>query len=55
MAMGNHIDNVAKKATKGTGLLRRSKDLPNSNTLKTIYSATVLPHLGYCVLVWDNC
>ena len=53
--MGNHIDYVAKKAAKGTGLLRRSKDLLNSNTLKTIYSATVLPHFGYCVLVWDNC
>ena len=27
----------------------------DSNTLKTIYSATVLPHFDYCTLVWDNC
>jgi hypothetical protein len=46
---------VAKKAAKGIGLLRRSKDLLDSNTLKTIYSAIVLPHFDYCALVWDNC
>ena len=48
---GNHIDYVAKKAAKGIGLLRRSKDLLDSNTLKTIYSAIVLPHFDYCALV----
>ena len=37
IAWGNHIDYVAKKAAKGMGLLRRSKDLLDSNTLKTIY------------------
>ena len=51
----NHIDYVAKKASKGIGLLRRSKDLLESNTLKTIYNATVLPYFDYCALVWDNC
>ena len=51
----NHIDYVAKKASKGIGLLRLSKDLLESNTLKTIYNATVLPYFDYCVLVWDNC
>ena len=35
--------------------LRRSKDLLDSNTLKAIYSAIVLPHFDYCALVWDNC
>jgi hypothetical protein len=52
---GNHMDYVAKKAAKGIGLLRRSRDLLDSNTLKTIYSAIVLPHFDYCALVWDNC
>ena len=27
----------------------------DSNTLKTIYSAIVLPHFDYCALVWENC
>ena len=51
----NHIDYVAKKVAKGIGLLRRSKDLLEINTLKTIYNATVLPYFDYCALVWDNC
>ena len=50
----NHIDYVAKKVAKGIGLLRRSKDLLEINTLKTIYNATVLPYFDYCALVWDN-
>ena len=55
IAWGNHIDYVAKKAAKGIGLLKRSKDMLDSNALKTIYSAIVLPHFDYCALVWDNC
>ena len=27
----------------------------DSNTLKIIYSAIVLPHFDYCALAWDNC
>jgi hypothetical protein len=46
---------LAKKASKGIGILRRSKDLLDKDTLKTIYSACVLPHFDYCALVWDNC
>ena len=34
----DHIDKVAKKASKGIGMLRRSKDLLDKNTLKTIYN-----------------
>ena len=51
----DQIDQVAKKASKGIGLLRRSKHLVNGTTLKTIYDALVLPHFDYCALVWDNC
>ena len=48
---------MAKKAAKGIGLLKRSNFayLLHSNSLKTIYSAIVLPHFDYCALVWDNC
>ena len=47
----DQIDQVAKKASKGIGLLRRSKHLVNGTTLKTIYDALVLPHFGNCALV----
>ena len=52
---GNHINYVVRITAKGIGLLRRSKDMLDSNTLKPIYSAVVLPHFDYCALVWDNC
>jgi hypothetical protein len=51
----DHIDKVEKKASKGIGILRGSKDLLDKDTLKTIYSAFVLPYFDYCALVWDNC
>ena len=51
----DHIDKVAKKAAKGIGILRRSKGFLDEDTLKTVYSAFVLPHFDYCALVWHNC
>ena len=51
----DHIDEVAKKAAKGIGILRRSKSFLDKDTLKTVYSAFVLPHFDYCSLVWHNC
>ena len=46
--MSLHMPLPYHSAAKGIGLLRRSKDLLDSNTLKTIYSAIVLPHFDYC-------
>ena len=51
----DHIDKVAKKAAKGIGILRRSKGFLDKDTLKTVYSAFVLPHFDCCALVWHNC
>ena len=44
---------MAKKASKGVGLLRSSKHLVNVTTLKTIYDALVIPNFYYCALVLD--
>ena len=51
----DHIDEVAKKAAKGLGILRRSKNFLDKDTLKTVYNAFVLPQFDYCALVWHNC
>jgi hypothetical protein len=51
----DHIDQVAKKAAKGIGILRRSKSFLDKATLKTIYGAFALPHFDYCALVCKNC
>ena len=45
---------VPKKASKGIGLLRRSKHLVSGNTLKAIYDTLVLPHFDYCALLSEN-
>ena len=51
----NYIEQVLSKASKGIGLLRRSKDLVNTNSLQTMYKALVISYFGYCALVWGNC
>ena len=50
-----HIDKEAKKASKGIGMLRRTKELLDINSLKNIYNAFVLPHFDHCALVWEIC
>ena len=51
----DHINEVAKKAAKGIGILRRFKGFLDKDRLKTVYNAFVLPHFDYSVLVWHNC
>ena len=51
----NYIEQVLSKASKGIGLLRRSKDLVNTNSLQTMYKALVISYFDYCALVWGNC
>ena len=47
----DHIDEVAKKAAKGIGILHTSKGFLDKDMLKTVYDASVLPHFDYCALV----
>ena len=49
------INEVAKKAAKGIGILCRFKGFLDKDTLKNVYSAFVLPHFDFCALVWHNC
>ena len=41
----DHIDEVAKKAAKGIGILRRSKGFLDKDTLKTVYIALLFCHI----------
>ena len=49
----DHIDKLAKKASKGVGILRRAKELLDTNSLKNIYGAIVLPDFDHCAMVWN--
>ena len=37
------------------GVLRRIRPFLDISTAKLVYSATILPILDYCDVVWDNC
>ena len=51
----DHIDEEAKKAGKGIGILPRSNGFLDKDTIKTVYNVFVLPHFVCCALVWLNC
>ena len=47
-----HIDHVCRKLSIGISYLYRGKNILNSDQLKLIYNALLLPHIQYCSLVW---
>jgi hypothetical protein len=51
----NQIDEITTKVSRGIGMLRRMKAYVPQETLRTVYSALIMPHFDYCSLVWDNC
>ena len=48
-----HISNTCAKARKQLGIIHRSFNQANSNTLSHLYRCLVLPTLDYCSSVWD--
>ena len=55
LTWNTQIDNIAKKVSKGIGMLRRIKEYVSTSTLIKVYNAIVLSHFDYCSLVWDEC
>ena len=51
----NQVDNIKKKVSKGTAMLRRMKEYVSISTLIKVYNAIILSHFDYCSLVWDEC
>ena len=52
----NHIDKIASKLSKITGIMNELKEYSPQNILPTIYNSLVLPHLNYGILLWGhNC
>ena len=50
----NHVDEISKKISSGTGALKRLQPFASSNTAKNIYNYLIQPHFGYCCTVWDG-
>ena len=49
-----HISQTHLKITKGIYLLRRASQFLPIETLKTLYSTLILPHLSYGLLCWGG-
>ena len=50
-----HIDCIASKISKLTGVLFRLNKFFPEKTLKMLYNALILPHLQYGLEVWYSC
>ena len=49
-----HIDHIALKISKVTGILYRLKSIFPRDALLTLYNALIMPHFHYCLLVWGS-
>ena len=47
-----HIDKVANKISRTLGILNKLKHVLPIYTLKTMYSALIVPHFNYTILLW---
>ena len=47
-----HIDKVANKISRTLGILNKLKHVLLIYTLKTMYSALIVPHFNYNILLW---
>ena len=49
-----HIDHIALKISKITGILYRLKSIFPRDALLTLYNALIMLHLHDCLLVWGS-
>ena len=49
-----HIDQVARKISKMTGIMAKARHYLSLKTLQTIYDTMVYPYLIYCSIVWTS-
>ena len=49
-----HMDEVSKKISRITGILKKLQLIVPKNILLTIYNTLILPHINYGLLVWGN-
>ena len=49
-----HMDEVSKKTSRITGILKKLQIIVHNNILLAIYNTLILPHINYGLLVWGN-
>ena len=51
----NHINNVCKTVTKKLGMMNRTSQYVNKETLVQIYKSFIMPSFDYADTVWHGC
>ena len=51
----DHVSAVRRRCLGGLAKLRRLKNELPPGIKKKIYNVLVLPHLGYCSILWQEC
>ena len=54
LSWGPHIDHIKSKASKGIGIICKTKSLLNVSTLTTLYNSFVYPYLNYATEIWGD-
>ena len=48
----NILKIVARKVSKGTGIIIKARKYFNTTTLLNLYNTLILPFISYCIHVW---
>ena len=49
-----HVDQIATKISKMTGIMAKARHVLSIQTLKKIYNTMVYPYLTYCSIIWTS-
>ena len=50
----NHINYIKNKIAKPIGIINKTRNFLNKNTLRNLYYTFIYPYLIYCIEIWGN-
>ena len=50
----NHINYIKNKIAKSIGIIHKTCNFLNKNTLRNLYYTFIYPYLIYCIEIWGN-
>ena len=51
----DHVSNLRTRASRNVKVMVRLHNLIPCNAKLTLHKSAILPHLAYCLLVWNIC
>ena len=51
----DHVSNLRTRASRNVKVMVRLHNLIPCNAKLTLHKSAILPHLAYCLLVWNFC